>query len=149
MSVTPSFFRVLGVQPFLGRTLTDAEGELGNHFRIVLSYGLWQSAFGGDRAIVDRDVRIDGQTYTIVGVMPQDFVYLRPDVMLWRSLAFTPTRKSTTPSPSTSAVVRLLASPGTTRPLSLGGTGRNVPSPLPKSNWLTPPSIRPVSHCGV
>jgi predicted permease len=94
MSVTPSFFRVLGVQPFLGRTLTDAEGELGNHFRIVLSYGLWQSAFGGDRAIVDRDVRIDGQTYTIVGVMPQDFVYLRPDVMLWRSLAFTPIQKS-------------------------------------------------------
>ena len=94
MSVTPSFFRVLGVQPFLGRTFTDGEGELGNHFRIVLSYGLWQSAFGGDPAIVDREVRIDGQTYTIVGVMPQDFVYLRSDVMLWRSLAFTPVQKS-------------------------------------------------------
>jgi predicted permease len=94
MNVTPSFFRVLGVQPFLGRTFTDAEGELGNQLRIVLSYGLWQSAFGGDASIIGRDVRIDGTTYNVVGVMPQDFVYQRPDVMLWRALAFTPIQKS-------------------------------------------------------
>ena len=62
--------------------------------KIVLSYGLWQSAFGGDAAIVGRDVRIDGTTYTVVGVMPQAFVYQRPDVMLWRALAFTPIQKS-------------------------------------------------------
>jgi predicted permease len=94
MNVTPSFFRVLGVQPLLGRTFTDDEGEIGNNQKIVLSYGLWQSAFGGDAAIAGRDIRIDGQTYTVVGVMPQDFVYLRPDVMLWRALAFTPIQKS-------------------------------------------------------
>jgi predicted permease len=94
MQVTPSFFRVLGVPPMLGRTFTDAEGELGSQFRIVLSYGLWQSAFGGDANIVDREVRIDGTTYTIVGVMPQTFVYVRPDVMLWRSLAFSAVQKS-------------------------------------------------------
>jgi putative ABC transport system permease protein len=94
MNVTPSFFRVLGVQPLLGRTFTEAEGEPGNQLKIVLSYGLWQSAFGGDAAIVGRDVRIDGTTYTVVGVMPQPFVYQRPDVMLWRALAFTPIQKS-------------------------------------------------------
>ena len=94
MNVTPSFFRVLGVQPFVGRTFTDEEGEPGNQFKIVLSYGLWQSAFGGDAAIVGRDVRIDGTTYTAVGVMPQGFVFQRPDVMLWRALAFTPIQKS-------------------------------------------------------
>ena len=94
MNVTPSFFRVLGVQPFLGRTFIDAEGELGNQLKIVLSYGLWQSAFGGDPSIVGRDVRIDGTTYNIVGVMPQRFIYQRPDVMLWRALAFTPVQKS-------------------------------------------------------
>src|SRR5436190_16816238 len=75
MNVTPSFFRVLGVQPMLGRTFTEAEGELGNQLKIVLSYGLWQSAFGGDAAIVGRDVRIDGTTYAVVGVMPRQFVY--------------------------------------------------------------------------
>ena len=94
MNVTPSFFRVLGVQPHLGRTFTDAEGEQGNQLKIVLSYGLWQSAFGGDASIVGRDVRLDGNTYAVVGVMPQDFIYQRPDVMLWRSLAFTPVQKS-------------------------------------------------------
>ena len=94
MNVTPSFFRVLGVQPHLGRTFTDAEGEQGNQLKIVLSYGLWQSAFGGDASIVGRDVRLDGNTYAVVGVMPQDFMYQRPDVMLWRSLAFTPVQKS-------------------------------------------------------
>jgi len=94
MNVTPSFFRVLGVKPLLGRTFTEAEGEPGNQLKIVLSYGLWQSAFGGDAAIVGRDVRIDGTTYTVVGVMPQPFVYQRPDVMLWRALAFTPIQKS-------------------------------------------------------
>ena len=94
MNVTPSFFRVLGVQPHLGRTFIDAEGEQGNQLKIVLSYGLWQSAFGGDTSIVGRDVRLDGNTYAVVGVMPQDFIYQRPDVMLWRSLAFTPVQKS-------------------------------------------------------
>ena len=94
MNVTPSFFRVLGVQPILGRTFTEAEGELGDQLKIVASYGLWQSAFGGDAAIVGRDVRIDGTTYTVVGVMPQHFVFQRPDVMLWRALAFTLIQKS-------------------------------------------------------
>jgi putative ABC transport system permease protein len=94
LNVTPSFFRVLRAQPLLGRVFTENEGELGQNQKIVLSYGLWQSAFGGDAAIAGRDVRIDGQPYTIVGVMPQEFVYLRPDVALWRPLAFTPRQKS-------------------------------------------------------
>ena len=94
MNVTPSFFRVLRVRPRLGRTFVDDEGEVGNNRKILLSYGLWRSGFAGDPAIVGRDARIDGETYTIVGVMPQDFVYLRPDVMLWRPLAFTAAQKS-------------------------------------------------------
>jgi predicted permease len=94
MNVTPSFFRVLRVPPLRGRTFTDAEGEVGNNQKIVLSFGLWQSAAGGDPAIVGKDIRIDGQSYTVVGVMPRDFVFLRPDVMLWRPLAFTPQQKS-------------------------------------------------------
>src|SRR5687768_4637492 len=77
MNVTPSFFRVLRVQPLLGRTFTEDEGEVGSNQKVVLSYGLWQSAFGGDAAIAGRDIRIDGQPYTVVGVMPQGFVYLR------------------------------------------------------------------------
>jgi putative ABC transport system permease protein len=93
MNVTPSFFRVLEAPPQLGRTFTDAEGEIGNEKKVVLSYALWQTQFGGDPAAVGRDLRIDSQPYTIVGVMPRSFRFISDDVMLWRSLAFTAERK--------------------------------------------------------
>jgi predicted permease len=91
---TPSFFRLLRVKPTLGRTFTEDEGEAGNAMKAVLSYGLWQTQFGGDRSAVGRDIRIDGQLYTIVGVMPQGFYFINPDVMLWTPLAFTAQEKS-------------------------------------------------------
>ncbi len=96
MNVTPSFFRALGVSTALGRTFADAEGEIGNERRVVLSYGLWQSAFGGDPQAVGRDLRLDGEPYTIVGVMPPTFTFLddKAEVRLWRPLAFTAEQKS-------------------------------------------------------
>ena len=93
-NVSPSFFRLLRVPPMLGRTFDEAEGEPGNEKKIVLSYALWQTQFGGDAHVVGRDLRLDGQPYTIVGVMPQGFVFLNPRVLLWRPLAFTPAQKA-------------------------------------------------------
>ena len=93
MNVTPSFFRLLQIPPRLGRTFTDAEGEIGNEQKVVLSAALWQSAFGGDPSAVGRDMRIDGRPYTIVGVMPESFRFITSDVMLWRALAFTAERR--------------------------------------------------------
>jgi predicted permease len=93
-NVTPSFFRLLRVPVLLGRTFDDAEGEPGNEKKIVLSYALWQTEFGGDARVVGRDLGLDGQPYTIVGVMPQGFVFLNPRIMLWRPLAFTARQKS-------------------------------------------------------
>jgi predicted permease len=93
MNVTPSFFRLLQIPPRYGRTFTEAEGEIGNEKKVVLSYALWQSLFGGDPSAVGRDLRIDGSPYTVVGVMPQSFRFINSDVMLWRALAFTPERK--------------------------------------------------------
>ena len=77
--VTPSFFRLLRVAPALGRTFTDEEGEIGNEKKVVLSYALWQSQFGGDPSVVGKDIRLDGQPYTIVGVMPQGLLLPEPD----------------------------------------------------------------------
>jgi putative ABC transport system permease protein len=91
---TPSFFRLLRVAPFAGRAFTEQEGEPGNEKKAVLSYALWQSQFGGDRAALGRDIRIDGQPYAIVGVMPRGFYFVDPDVMLWTPLAFTAQQKS-------------------------------------------------------
>ena len=94
MNVTPSFFRLLQVPPQLGRHFTDAEGELGSEKKVVLSYGLWHSVFAGDAGAIGRDIRLDGQPFTIVGVMPRGFTFVDDDVMLWRPLAFTPQQKS-------------------------------------------------------
>jgi predicted permease len=94
VDATPSYFRVMGVAPALGRVFTDDEGEVGNDKRVVLSDALWHSQFGADPGVVGRDVRLNGQPYTIVGVMPRRFQGLDPEVMLWRALAFTPEQRS-------------------------------------------------------
>jgi predicted permease len=91
---TPSFFRLIRVAPLLGRTFTQEEGEIGNEKKAVLSYSLWQSQFGGDPQAVGKDIRIDGQPYAVVGVMPKGFYFLNPEVLLWTPLAFTPDQKA-------------------------------------------------------
>ena len=77
MRATPSLFRLLGVQPALGRTFSDAEGEVGGDLKIILSHGLWQRLYGGDPHVLGRDLRLGwtGQRYTIVGVMPRGFSF--------------------------------------------------------------------------
>jgi predicted permease len=93
-NVTPSYLRVMRTAPALGRPFTDEEGEVGNEKKVLLSDGLWRSQFAADPAAVGRDIRIDGQPYTIVGVMPRGFEALAPGTSLWRPLAFTPEQKS-------------------------------------------------------
>jgi len=112
MNVTPSFFRVVEASPAVGRTFTDAEGEIGQEKKVVLSYALWQTEFGGDRSAIGRDLRIDGQPYTVVGVMPRTFRFITNDVMLWRALAFTPERKQQRHSNNWHNIARL--KPGAT-----------------------------------
>jgi predicted permease len=92
--VTPSFFRLLRIQPALGRLFSEKDGEVGNDKTIVLSYALWQSAFGGDPAAIGKDLRLDGQPYTVIGVMPKGFSFVNTTVMAWRPLAFTPQQRS-------------------------------------------------------
>jgi predicted permease len=92
--VTPSFFRLLRVSPAMGRVFSDQDGEVGNERKVVLSYSLWQSQFAGDAGAVGKELRIDGVAMTVIGVMPKDFFFLNPNVLLWRPLAFTPQQKS-------------------------------------------------------
>ena len=66
--VTPNVFSMLGVQPLLGRTFTEAEGAAGGPPVVLLSEGLWRQHFNADREIVGRIVRIGGVPCTVVGV---------------------------------------------------------------------------------
>ena len=70
---TPSFFPLFGVDPILGRGLEASDAQPGNDHVVVLGYGLWQRYFAADRTIVGRDIRLNGEPYTVVGVMPQNF----------------------------------------------------------------------------
>lgn len=73
-SVTPNLFDLLGVEPILGRSFREEEGALpGFESVAILSYGLWQSRFGGDPAIVGKTVRVNERELEVVGIMPPRF----------------------------------------------------------------------------
>ncbi|MGH7709696.1 MAG: ADOP family duplicated permease, partial [Gemmatimonadaceae bacterium] len=77
--VSGEFFDVLGARPVLGRTLRAADDVRGAARVMVLSYGTWQQAYGGDSAVLGRQMTLhaSGSMYTIVGVMPQGVDYPR------------------------------------------------------------------------
>jgi len=94
ITATPSFFKVAGVPPQLGRTFTDQEGEIGHESVVVLSDGFWRSQFGGDRSAIGRELRIDGRPHTVIGVMPPGFRPTDDDKAMWTPMTFTAKDKS-------------------------------------------------------
>ena len=89
--VSGQYFSTLGVSAAVGRTLQPDEAEAGKDHVVVLTWGYWQSHFGGDKSAVGRKVTLDNQDYQIVGVMPasfRDFFSQRTD--LFMPIVFTP-----------------------------------------------------------
>ena len=76
MQVSDGYFSLLGAQPLLGRGFLSEEQLAGKDQVIVLGYGLWQRRFGGDRAIVGKQIMLSARPYTVVGVMPKEFPFL-------------------------------------------------------------------------
>jgi len=83
MVATPNVFSLLGVHPILGRDFLPEEGAFGAPRRALLTFGLWQSHFAGDRAVVGRSLTLDNQPVQIIGVLPANFRYGGTDVLLW------------------------------------------------------------------
>ncbi|MCA1557594.1 MAG: ABC transporter permease, partial [Acidobacteria bacterium] len=79
---TAGLFKVLGARAALGRVISSEEDRMGGERVVVLSHGFWQQQFGGDQSIVGRQIPLSGSEYTVIGVMPKDFVlpYGKPDV---------------------------------------------------------------------
>ena len=92
--VTPSFFQVLRAHPVQGRVFTETEAEEGKATVAVISHAYWHRQFGGSDNVVGRDLRLNGVRYTIVGVMPPDFVFLDPAVRLWIPATFSATDRA-------------------------------------------------------
>ena len=76
LGITASLFPMLGIQPYLGRNFTEEENIRGNHYKVILGYGIWQERFGGDESVAGLELSINGVPREIVGVMPKDFQFL-------------------------------------------------------------------------
>jgi predicted permease len=85
-TVAPNFFSVLGVKPLLGRTFLAGEDEPGQNHKVVLTHAFWQSRFGGNRNIVGKQITLDDEPYTVVGVMGPKFMYPMWEEKLWTPL---------------------------------------------------------------
>jgi predicted permease len=99
--VSANFFSMLGVQPEVGRTFSPDEDEPGRDRVVVISHDLWARRFGADPGLLDRTVSLDGQSYTVIGILPEGFLFptgnqLHPSVQfgprvdVWKPMAFTP-----------------------------------------------------------
>jgi putative ABC transport system permease protein len=89
-TVSPEFFSVFGIQPLHGRIFLPEESQSGNNKVVVLSYKFWQAHFGSDAGVVGRSIHLDGEPYTIVGVMGPAMT--QPGfAQMWVPLALTPT----------------------------------------------------------
>jgi putative ABC transport system permease protein len=86
--VSSNFFSTLGVQPALGRDFAPAEEKLGAERVAILSYGLWQSQFGRNRALLGQPIRLNGEPFILVGVLPQNFDFVIENVDVWVPLIF-------------------------------------------------------------
>jgi putative ABC transport system permease protein len=86
---TADVFQLVGVTPLLGRTFTAAEAAPGGEHVAVLSYGVWQQRYAGDRGILGRQIRVNGESYSVIGVMPRGFDF--PDhIQIWLPLQTDP-----------------------------------------------------------
>ena len=74
--VTLNYFKILGVQPQLGRTFTPEEDKYGATPTVLISDSLWRSQLGSDPNVIGRTLNLDGRNFTVIGVMPPGFQYV-------------------------------------------------------------------------
>jgi len=92
--VTANVFSILGVAPALGRTFLPNEDQPGQEHVVVLSDALWQRRFNRDPSIINRNIALNGETFTVVGVMPRGFFFPVRETELWTPWAMEPDQAS-------------------------------------------------------
>jgi len=91
MRVTSEFFKVIGVGPAIGRAFTADEDKPRQNNVLVLSYGAWQTRFGGKASVIGSTLEVDGQPMRVIGVMPRNFSFPRPDIAVYLPMGLDPT----------------------------------------------------------
>jgi putative ABC transport system permease protein len=87
--VSANFFPLLGVHPVLGRNFLVDEDKPDAAKVAILGYGLWQSRYGGDPATIGREILLNDEKYTVIGVLPSGFQFLAGDTGVWVPIALT------------------------------------------------------------
>src|SRR5262249_10173674 len=88
-----NFFSTLRVQPTYGRTFGESDDSPEANATVILTWSLWKRRFGGDPSIIGQDILLDGQRWTVIGVLPAWFSYPDPETQVW-----TPIRHETRPA---------------------------------------------------
>src|SRR5438270_4531146 len=86
--VSASLFSLLGVEPQLGRGFRPEEDQRGDNHVVIISHGLWQRRFGADPGIIGKPINLNGESFTVVGVMPRTFQFPTRTDQLWVPIAF-------------------------------------------------------------
>ncbi|MCC6233482.1 MAG: ABC transporter permease [Verrucomicrobiales bacterium] len=122
LQVSASYFSVLGIQPELGRLFTPEEDQPGRNEVVILDHGFWQRRFAGDPTILGRVLRLDGESVTVVGVMPARFhdFMLMGAACLWRPIALSEEQRTQRGHHYLKTIARL--PPGTTLPQAQAAT---------------------------
>lgn len=92
--VSPNFFDTLGVLPAMGRSFREDEAREGKQFEVVVSNAFWKGQLGGDPGALGKELRLNGDAYTVIGVMSPDFTFYR-GADLWAPLAMSPQTAAT------------------------------------------------------
>ena len=109
--VTANFFDVLGVQPALGRAFSDEEEQTSAKVTLI-SYGLWQRRYNGDRDVIGKTILMSGEPRTIIGVMPRNFIFRDRDRDFWTPIELSAQERTNRRSHYLNVVGRI--APGTT-----------------------------------
>lgn len=86
--VSAHYFDIFGTQPAQGRTFVTAEDQPGRDRVVLVSHALWESGFGSDPSLLGRDIVLDGEPHTVVGILPKDGPFDRAAAQIWKPLAF-------------------------------------------------------------
>jgi predicted permease len=129
--VTPTVFPLLRAVPLLGQPFSRDDVD-----EIAVSFGFWQDRLGADRGVLGRQLHLNGRPYTIVAVMPVDFVFPDRDTQIWRPLIVPQavSKDGRVTMTSVSAMARLAAG-ATPAMASAEATARARSVPQPSSNW--------------
>jgi putative ABC transport system permease protein len=153
-AVSASLFTLLRVRPALGRAFTAAEDVAGGPRVVVMAYNLWLSRFGGDPQILNHSILLNGASYTVVGIMPPEFLFPDPanfhlagaEDQLWVPIGLSPAELANHGSHQLQGVLARLK-PGLSLPevqAQMDGIARRLAERYPESNTGVGINLRPL-----